>query len=333
MKQVLSQQEIDALLQALDAGELDSETVMEEKEKDKVRSYDFRRPIKLSKEYINTLYMVFENFSKIAGNLLSTQIRTNAKIILGGVEQISYDEFIRSIPRTTLLALFKSKPLTGIQILEVNPQFCVQAIDLMLGGPESPTTALPSNKERFTDIELGVLEEIVYSLLRAFEAAWADIIEMETSLDSLETNPQLVQNMSPNEPVVLMSFIIEVLDNRSFMNVCIPYVSFENVTDKLSMKNWFDFEKDAGDNSQELIKDRILTCPVDLEVVLGKSIITVDDFLQLEVGDILQLDVKITEPLKLYVEDKLHFLVKPGQVNSKLAVQVLQYIEEDVEYE
>lgn len=333
MKQVLSQQEIDALLQALDAGELDSETVMEEKEKDKVRSYDFRRPIKLSKEYINTLYMVFENFSKIAGNLLSTQIRTNAKITLGGVEQISYDEFIRSIPRTTLLALFKSKPLTGIQILEVNPQFCVQAIDLMLGGPESPTTALPSNKERFTDIELGVLEEIVYSLLRAFEAAWADIIEMETSLDSLETNPQLVQNMSPNEPVVLMSFIIEVLDNRSFMNVCIPYVSFENVTDKLSMKNWFDFEKDAGDNSQELIKDRILTCPVDLEVVLGKSIITVDDFLQLEVGDILQLDVKITEPLKLYVEDKLHFLVKPGQVNSKLAVQVLQYIEEDVEYE
>jgi len=333
VKQVLSQQEIDALLQALDAGELDSETVMEEKEKDKVRSYDFRRPIKLSKEYINTLYMVFENFSKIAGNLLSTQIRTNAKITLGGVEQISYDEFIRSIPRTTLLALFKSKPLTGIQILEVNPQFCVQAIDLMLGGPESPTTALPSNKERFTDIELGVLEEIVYSLLRAFEAAWADIIEMETSLDSLETNPQLVQNMSPNEPVVLMSFIIEVLDNRSFMNVCIPYVSFENVTDKLSMKNWFDFEKDAGDNSQELIKDRILTCPVDLEVVLGKSIITVDDFLQLEVGDILQLDVKITEPLKLYVEDKLHFLVKPGQVNSKLAVQVLQYIEEDVEYE
>lgn len=333
MKQVLSQQEIDALLQALDAGELDSETVMEEKEKDKVRSYDFRRPIKLSKEYINTLYMVFENFSKIAGNLLSTQIRTNAKITLGGVEQISYDEFIRSIPRTTLLALFKSKPLTGIQILEVNPQFCVQAIDLMLGGPESSTTALPSNKERFTDIELGVLEEIVYSLLRAFEAAWADIIEMETSLDSLETNPQLVQNMSPNEPVVLMSFIIEVLDNRSFMNVCIPYVSFENVTDKLSMKNWFDFEKDAGDNSQELIKDRILTCPVDLEVVLGKSIITVDDFLQLEVGDILQLDVKITEPLKLYVEDKLHFLVKPGQVNSKLAVQVLQYIEEDVEYE
>ena len=333
MKQVLSQQEIDALLQALDAGELDSKTVMEEKEKDKVRSYDFRRPIKLSKEYINTLYMVFENFSKIAGNLLSTQIRTNAKITLGGVEQISYDEFIRSIPRTTLLALFKSKPLTGIQILEVNPQFCVQAIDLMLGGPESSTTALPSNKERFTDIELGVLEEIVYSLLRAFEAAWADIIEMETSLESLETNPQLVQNMSPNEPVVLMSFIIEVLDNRSFMNVCIPYVSFENVTDKLSMKNWFDFEKDAGDNSQELIKDRILTCPVDLEVVLGKSIITVDDFLQLEVGDILQLDVKITEPLKLYVEDKLHFLVKPGQVNSKLAVQVLQYIEEDVEYE
>lgn len=334
MKQVLSQQEIDSLLAALNTGEFDSETAeLEEKEKNKVRSYDFRRPIKLSKEYINTLYMIFESFSKIAGNLLSTQIRSNAKISLGGVEQISYDEFIRSIPKSTLLAMFRSKPLTGVQILEVNPQFCVQAIDLMCGGFERTTVTMPTNKERFTDIELGILEEIVVSILRSFEAAWAEIIDIETELDSLETNPQLVQNMSPNEPVILISFIVDVMDNRTFMNICIPYVSFENVIDKLSMKNWFDFDKEANDDGhdQEILKERIMSATANLEVVLGKSIITVEDFLQLENGDILQLDLRTTDPLKMYVEDKLHYLVRPGEVNSRVAVQVLQYIEEDVE--
>lgn len=331
MNQVLSQQEIDSLLAALNTGEFETDTNLEEKEKNKVRAYDFRRPIKLSKEYINTLYMIFESFSKIAGNLLSSQIRSNAKISLGGVEQISYDEFIRSIPKSTLLGIFRSKPLTGIQILEVNPLFCVQAIDLMCGGFERTNVHMPDNKERFTDIELGILEEIIMSILRSFEAAWAEIIDIETELDSLETNPQLIQNISPNEPVVLISFILDVLDNRSFMNICIPYVSFENVIDKLSMKSWFDFDKEVNENSQEILKEKIMTASANLEVVLGKSTITVDDFLQLEIGDILQLDLKTTDPLKMYVEDKLHYLVRPGEVNSKIAVQVLQYIEEDVE--
>ena len=331
MKQVLSQKEIDSLLEALNSGELDSDIILEEKEKNKVRSYDFRRPIKLSKEYINTLYMIFENFSKIAGNLLSTQIRSNTKVNLNEVEQISYDEFIKSIPKNALLAIFHSKPLTGIQILEVNPQFCIQAIDLMCGGLDKNSLKLPDYKERFTDIELGILEEIVLSILRAFEAAWVEVIDIETDLDSLEANPQLIQNMSPNEPVVLISFVVDVLDTRSFMKICIPYVSFENVIDKLSMKNWFDFDKEVNGDSKDIIKDRLMFSVANLEVVLGKSTITVEDFLKLEVGDILQLDLKTKDPLKMYVEGKLHYLVRPGQLNSRLAVQVLQYVEEDVE--
>ncbi|MFY9612497.1 MAG: FliM/FliN family flagellar motor switch protein [Tissierellaceae bacterium] len=271
--------------------------------------------------------------AKIAGNFLSSQIRSNVKIELGGLEQLSYDEFIRSIPKSTLMGLFRSKPLTGVQILEINPEFCNQAIALMCGGDEDTAVNLPMDKERFTDIELGILEEVVVTILKAFEAAWIELIEVETKLDTLETNPQLVQNISPNEPVVLISLMVEVLENSSFMNICIPYVSFENVIDKLSMRNWFDFEKDTVADTQEVLKDRIMASEVNLEVVLGKSIITVNDFLQLEAGDILQLDMKTTDPLKMYVEGKLHYFVKLGQINNRLAVQVLQYIEEDVEDE
>ncbi len=327
MKKELSQQEIDSLIEALNTGEIDSETITEESDKSRVRPYDFRRPIKFSKEYINTLYMIFENFSKIAENLLTSQLRSNTKISLGEIDQISYDEFIKSIPKSTLLAMFRSKPLGGVQILEINPEFCIQAIDLMCGGPEGISSTMPHSKEGFTHIELGLLEEIVLSTLRSFEAAWVDVIPISTELDSLETNPQLLQNMSPNEPVILISFVIEVMDAKSFMNICIPYVSFENVLDKLSMKNWFDFDKAVNDDNQEIIQDRIMSSEVNLEVVLGDLNITVDDFIKLETGDILQLDIKTTDPLKMYVEDKLHYLVKPGQTNSRLAVQVLQYIE------
>ena len=331
MKQVLSQQEIDSLLNALNTGEIDPNIVKEEDEKNKVKSYDFRRPIKLSKEYINTLYMIFENFSKMAENVVSNLIHSNLNIKVGAIEQISFDEFIRSIPNPTLMGIFHSKPLGSIQILEINPQFCLQVIELICGGSQDKHTKEIKKKDTFTDIELGLLEEIVLRLLKSFQSAWSEIVDIEVEIDYLETNPQLIQTMSPNEPIILISFVIELFKNRSFMNICIPYISFETIIDKLSMKSWFDFEKETDDANKEILSERIKQSLVNLEVSLGKSIITVDDFLQLENGDIIQLDMKIDDPLKMYVEDKPHYLVKPGAVDDRLAVEVLQYIEEDVE--
>jgi len=331
LKQVLSQQEIDSLLNALNTGEINADAMKEEEEKNKVKSYDFKRPIKLSKEYVNTLHMIFDNFSKTAGNLLSTQVRTNVNLTVGAVEQISFDEFIHSIPNPTLMGVFHSKPLNGNQILEINPQLCLQIIELMCGGGGSKASQNNKKKDNFTDIEMGMLEDVIISLLKSFESAWSEIIEIETEIDSMETNPQLIQNMSPNEPVILISFTVEIFNNNSFINVCVPYVSFENIIEKLSFRNWFDFEKEIKDVNKDELSNRLMSSIVNLEVGLGKSIITVDDFLHLEIGDILQLDMKNTDPLKMYVEDKLHYLVKPGEFNGKLAVQVLQYIEEDVE--
>ena len=331
MKQVLSQQEIDSLLLALNTGEIDPDTIKEEEEKNKVRSYDFRRPIKLSKEYINTLYMIFENFSKMAGNIVSTLLHSNVDIKMGAVEQISFDEFVRSIPNPALLGIFNSAPLAGTQILEINQQFCIQVIELMCGGAESNYVRLQKKKESFTDIELGILEELIASILKAYQNAWNEILEIQAQLDNIETNPQLVQTMSPNEPIILISFVLELFNNKSFMNICIPYISFENIIDKLSIKNWFDFDKGKDDFYKEVLSDKIKTTSVNLEVSLGQSIITVDDFLQLECGDIIQLDTNINNPLRMFVEGKPHFLVKPGEVENRLAVEVLQYLEEEVE--
>lgn len=329
MNQVLSQQEIDSLLNALDTGDIDQIEI--ESKKDNIRTYDFKRPIKLSKEYTNTLYMIFENFSKISSNLLSSQLNVEVELSLASIDQISFEEFVRSIPKVTLLGIFNSDPLVGMQVLEMNPKLCMDIIELICGGSGVQSKNMIKNLDEFTDIEISILEETINLLLQGFEASWIDVVEMDAKIGSIDTNPQMIQNMSPNEPVILISFTTKIMDATSFMNICIPFAALESIIDKLSIKNWFDFEKETTTKDEGALKDSIMQSKVDLSVLLGNTGITVEDFLSLESGDILQLDKVIDKPLSMYIEDKPYLFVKPGLYNGSYAVEVLQYIEEDVE--
>lgn len=332
MKQVLTQQEIDTLLNAMSNGEIDDELLMEEKEVPQAKAYDFRRPTKLSKEYVNTLFMIFEDFSKYAGNQLSTQLRTNVSLKLASIEQISYDEFVHSIPKFTLLGLFHSTPLSGIQMVEINPQLCMLIVELLCGGTEAQVSlGEEGSKKSFTDIEMSILEEILKTFVNAFEHAWQDITEIESKLDSLDTNPQLLQNMSPNEPVVLVTFTVTIFKKNTFINLCVPYVFFEGIVDKLSFRNWFDDAKGFNQVDNQHLRKNIETVDLAMETLLGKTTMTLSDFSQLEIGDMISLDQKISEPLEMYIEKNLFGMVKPGQQDEHLAVEILEFSEGDGE--
>lgn len=332
MKQVLSQQEIDTLLSAMSNGDIDEELLIEEKKVPQAKSYDFRRPTKLSKEYINTLFMIFEDFSKFAGNHLSTQIRTNVNLKLASIEQISYDEFIHSIPKFTLLGLFHSNPLNGSQMIEINPQLCMLIVELLCGASEAQITKGEElSKKSFTDIEMAILEEVFKTFVTAFENAWQDITTIESQLDSLDTNPQLLQNMSPNEPVVLITFTVTIFKQNTFINLCVPYVFFEGIVDKLSFRNWFDADKGFNEADNDQLKKNIETVTLKMETVLGETTMTLADFAQLEVGDTISLNQKIAEPLKMYIENQLFSKVKPGQKDGHLAAEILELMEGDGE--
>lgn len=332
MKQVLSQQEIDTLLSAMSNGDIDEELLIEEKKVPQAKSYDFRRPTKLSKEYINTLFMIFEDFSKFAGNHLSTQIRTNVNLKLASIEQISYDEFIHSIPKFTLLGLFHSNPLNGSQMIEINPQLCMLIVELLCGASEAQITKGEElSKKSFTDIEMAILEEVFKTFVTAFENAWQDITTIESQLDSLDTNPQLLQNMSPNEPVVLITFTVTIFKQNMFINLCVPYVFFEGIVDKLSFRNWFDADKGFNEADNDQLKKNIETVTLKMETVLGETTMTLADFAQLEVGDTISLNQKIAEPLKMYIENQLFSKVKPGQKDGHLAAEILELMEGDGE--
>lgn len=331
MDQVLSQQEIDRLLSAMTSGELDQQVVEEENELSKIKDYDFRRPTKLSKEYVNTLHMIFEDFSKMGSGVLSTSLRTNVQLQLAAIEQISYDEFIHSIPKFTLLGMFRSQPLNGIQMLEMNPQLCMLLVELLCGGLEMRQTQKVeedfSEKKSFTDIELSILESVVQNLTEVYEHVWKDIAELNTVVEGLDTNPQLMQNMSPNEPVILATFTVKILEMTTFINLCIPYVFFEGIIDKLSFRNWFDTNKTVNSEDTDELQKSINSVYLELEVLLGNAQMSLSDFLHLAPGDVIKLDRKITEPLVTYIEGKPFYRVRPGRKDSQLAIELIDKIE------
>jgi flagellar motor switch protein FliM len=331
MDQVLTQQEIDLLLNAMSSGEIDQEDTKKEPEQ-KIKSYDFRRPTKLSKEYINTLHMIFEDFSKISSSTLSTLLRTNISLQLATIDQISYDEFIHSIPKFTLVGLLKSAPLNGIQMIELNPPFCMLLVELLCGGLEVrqmdkvDLTDL-EEKKSFTDIELAILEDVMTRLAQVFQNSWKEIVELDTELEGLDVNPQLMQNMSPNEPVVLVTFTVRILETSTFINLCIPYVFFEAIVDKLSFRNWFDSNQAPSEDDKVELQKGMNLVQLELEVLLGNVSMKLADFLQLEAGDVIKLDKKITEPLETYVEGKPYYLVRPGEVEQQMAVELIERME------
>lgn len=334
MTQLLTQQEIDSLLTAISRGEIDEESYLQKREANHIKTYDFKRPTKLSKDYINTLFMIFEDFCKYAGNHLTTQIRTNVTVKLASVEQISYDEFIHSIPKFTLLGLFHSAPLNGIQMIEINPQFCQLLVELLCGGNESGIEkSAQMEKKSFTDIELAILEEVFKVFILAFENVWTEIETLDCHLDGLDTNPQLLQNMSPNEPIVLVTCRVSILNHKTFINLCIPYIFFEAIMDKLSLRNWFDSDNEFSKEDSQNLQKNIEGVNLELKTLLGKSQMKLSDIVKLEIGDAISLNQKISDPLQMYIEEELFGLVKPGQKEHNLAIEILELSEGVIEHE
>ena len=232
MTEVLSQSEIDALLSAISSGKsLDNiDTKRVEVEHRKIKIYDFKRPDKFSKDQIRTLQMMHENFARVTTTSLSAQLRTLVGIHVASVDQLTYEEFIRSVSNPSTLAMVSMDPLKGSSILEIDPSITFTIIDRLFGGPgESPKNL---NRE-LTDIELSVMEGIIVRILGNLREAWSQVIDLRPRLGSIETNPQFAQMVSPNDMVVLITLETKVADVEGMMNFCIPYITIEPILSKL----------------------------------------------------------------------------------------------------
>ncbi len=328
MADVLSQSEIDALLSALSTGEISPDEIPKEEEKQKVKPYDFKSPQKFSKDHIRTLELIHDNYARIISNYLSVQIRRNVKARIESVQQITYDEFIHSVSNPTVLTVFKMPPLSGSILFETNPQFVFEIVDILLGGRGNSKVV----SREFTDIDKNIIWQINKGLISNLKLAWDEVLEVEPEIEGLETNPALNQTLAPNEPVALITFYVEMGKSSTFINICIPYLCIEKVLDKLVVQYWFqENSEDILLESREKLRGRLNIIDIEMTSVLGKTTISVDDFLKLCEGDVVTLERKTCDPVEILVENVPTYFGKPGLLGKNKGVQILDIIDKDVE--
>jgi flagellar motor switch protein FliM len=318
--EVLSQSEIDALLSALSTGEMDADELKKEESAKKVKVYDFKRALRFSKDQIRSLTRIHENFARLLTTFFSAQLRTYVQISVASADQIPYEEFIRSIPKMTILNVFEVPPLNGRIILEVNPNIAYAMMDRVLGGK-----GVSVNKvETLTEIETKIMSNLFEKAFENLREAWSDIIDIDPMLTDFEVNPQFLQMISPNETVVVISLNTQIGDTSGMINICIPHVVLEPIIPKLSVHYWMQTEKKEREPQERaLIEKRIKNAELPVIAELGKSEITVQEFLFINVGDVIQLDQSIHAPLIVKIAENPKFIAQPGKVNKKLAIQII----------
>ena len=234
--EVLSQSEINELLRAINAsaGETKPRHTRKNVDDRKIRIYDFKRPNKFFKEHLITFSSIFETFCRLTTISLSSQIRSMSHIHIASVDQLTYDEFIRSIPTATTLAIVNMSPLKGNAVLEIDPAITFSIIDRICGGCGDHRF-----QHELTDIELPIMEKIIVRMLDNIRESWTTVLDLRPQLVEIDTNPQSVRIVPPNEPIILITMETKIGDVEGMINFCIPYLTVEPIMEKLSSRFWY----------------------------------------------------------------------------------------------
>lgn len=327
MTEVLSQDEIDQLLTAISAGDSEPENFKPVNDTRKIRIYDFKRPGKFSKEQIRTVSIMHETFARLTTTSLSAQLRSMVHVHVASVDQLTYEEFIRSIPTPTTLAVINMDPLKGNAILEIDPAVTFSIIDRLFGGTGEGTKV----QRELTDIENSVMEGIIVRILANMREAWTQVIDLRPRLGQIETNPQFAQIVPPSEMVILVTLETKVGEEEGMMNFCIPYLTIEPIISKLSSQFWFSSVRRSSTTQYlGVLKEKLSTVDMDVVAELGTINLSVRDVLSLRVGDVIRLsNVKVGDPLTLSVGNQKKFLCQAGVIGKKMAVQILKILDEN----
>lgn len=320
MADVLSQNEIDALLAQLSSGEVDAEEMKDVKQDKKIKLYDFKSPKKLAKDQLRTLQIIHENFARSLNTFLSGYLRTYIHAEVKNVEELSYYEFSNSVVNPAVLSIVNFQPLSGQIIVDLSPAIAFNIIDRILGG-----SGKPFNESRtFTEIELTLIKKLKRQVISLMEQPWENVIELDPKLDKIETNSQFAQIVSPNETIALITLSLRIGEVEGLLNICLPHLVIEPIIDKLSTKFWFaSISKAVTEDDREKLQKRIEKTQVEIMAELAHTHITVSDFLEMQIGDVIGLDTESDGEVTLYVGDKMKYKGVPGTSNNKLAIRII----------
>ena len=329
MGDILEQSEVDALLAAVEAGELgpkgsEASPTHRATEKD-VQAYDFKRPERVSKEQMRALDALHETFGRSFGAAISGFLRTIVEVRVANIEQLTYGEFIQSLPNPTCFNLLNASALEGQMCLEISPLIIYPIIDRLLGGS---TAEMFIPQRPLTAIELRLIQRIIDRALVSLAEAWSNITEVRFELEQTESNPQLVQIVAPNEVVVVVGFELKMGGRAGTMSLCIPFNVIEPVIHQLSKQSWLNYRRrsTAADSASRIVR-RVERATVKMRAFLAETSITMADLATLAVGDIITTDRPANGEMVLQVEGKDKFAARLGQHKGHKALKVTRKLE------
>lgn len=329
MSDVLSQAEIDALLKAMDSGDEEALTASSEVQIKEAKNYNFARPSKFNKEQLRTLEIIFENYSRLLSSFFTGYLRTHCEVEVANAEQMAYSEFSNSLVNPVVLCVVDFSPLKGSVILEVSSNLGYSIIERILGGVGLGLKVMRD----FSEIEKILLARVMAQVIGRLPGPWENVLDLKPRVERIETNSQSAQIYPPNEMIALVTLRVKIGSTEGMVNFCIPHIVIGPVTDRLYSRFWFEQTADADEDYayRDDIEARINKAMVPLVAIIGKSSITVNDFVNLQVGDIIPLDSYVSSDLNIYVGNLLKFSARPGTKRGKNAFQITSHIakEED----
>ena len=325
MADILSQEEIDALLGALSSGEIQADEIQEEASEKaaKVKPYDFYRPSKFSKEQIRTIYMLHETFGRLWSSTLSGVLRNYVSLSVTSVDQVTYQEFIQSIPNPTVTATFTLAPLEGKALIELSPTIGFPILDRLLGG------AGRSNMQarELTDIEEHVINNLIDEGMVFLKEAWSSLIDVSPDLETIESNPLFVQIVPPSDMILLITLETRIGDFSGIMNVIYPYVLLEPILSLLSSETLYSVGRSAPtDETRERTRRVLSRVELPVRVELGTANCTFRELMELENEDIIMLGTRTTDHLDVRIGELVKFRCIPGLSGSKRAAQITDVV-------
>jgi len=324
MADVLSQSEVESLLAALEPAGDTADAASQADYAAQVSVYDFKRPERVSKEQMQAFQTLHEGFSRELGAALSAMLRNICEVKLISVDQLPYSEFVFSLEDPTCFILVDSEGLDGQIILDLSPAIIFPIVDRLLGGGRDSGADGPIQRA-LTEIEIRLARRVTDLILAALENSWSDICELKLKVAQVESNPQLVQIVPPNEVVVLLSFEVKLADSRGILNLCIPFNTIESKASKLTSDSWGANRKHELDAAQKSNLDTGLAqARVELNVRLAETQLSTGDVMNLEVGDIIMTEAPSELGGEISIDGRAIFRGVPGVYRGKKAIRITE---------
>jgi len=325
MADILSQEEIDALLEVVDEDNVTPDELEKSPEildQRQITLYDFKRPNRVSKEQLRTFRSLHDKMARNLASQISSVMRSIVEIQLHSVDQMTYGEFLMSLPSPTSFNVFSLKPLDGKAVIEINPSIVFPMIERLLGGPGE---SYDGNRE-FSDIELNLLDTILKVVSVNLREAWLPVVDIYPVVEAKESSPNVVQIVAQNEIVVMVVMELIIGHTSGMINFCYPVITLESILPKLASRDLMLTETSSRKSRNKELKALLGGAKVDLEAIIGYANLTMKDILEIDVGDVIRLDRSADDTAILRVDSKDKFISQIGVNRYRKNAKIIEIL-------